>query len=286
MGVSWVESPSALRRILKSSQAILMAQLGQRGTYRVRGYMILAVILQVLVSFLLILASKQVFSEFIHPVRAILGALVGGVYCSACAVPGLAFLNGIVWYAVSLSLTCLFSFGIGRETVKPAVMYCLLRTAMDGLAGARSQQQTLLWASIFCGVCLIGMWLCRYKRRYLPVELCWGEKKAKLQGLVDTGHSLRDPITGKQVLIVGADVAQMLTGFTSQQLAEPVENIGKIPGLRLIPYQSVGKSQGMLLALPVQSGKIGNRKTSVVVAFAPQVLDETGKFQALIGGTV
>lgn len=282
----WVESPSALRRILKIVQAILMAQLGRRGTYRVRDYMFLAVLLQIFVSFLLVLASKQVFAEFIHPVRAILGALVGGIYCSACAVPGLAFLNGVLWYGVSLGVTCLFSFGIARETIKPAVMYCLLRTAMDGLAGAGNRQQTLLWAALFCGVCLIGIWVSRYKKRYLPVELCWGEKKAKLQGLVDTGHSLRDPITGKQVLIVGADVAQMLTGFTSQQLANPVENIGKIPGLRLIPYQSVGKSQGMLLALPVQSGKIGNRKTSVVVAFAPQILDETGKFQALIGGIV
>ncbi len=248
--------------------------------------MILAVILQILVSFLLILASKQVFSEFIHPVRAIMGALVGGIYCSACVLPGLGFLNGILWYGVGLGLTCLFSFGIGRETVKPAVMYCLLRTAMDGLAGARSRQQTLLWASVFCGMCLIGIWVSRYKRRFLPVELCWGEKKAKLQGLVDTGHSLRDPITGKQVLIVGADVAQMLTGFTSQQLADPVENIGKIPGLRLIPYQSVGKNQGMLLALPIQGGKIGNRKINMIVAFAPQILDETGKFQALIGGNI
>ena len=251
-----------------------------------RSYMFLAVLLHIFVSFLLILASKQVFSEFIHPVRAILGALAGGVYCSACAVPGLGFLNGGVWYFVSLILTCLLSFGIDRETVKPAAMYCLLRTAMDGLAGAGNQQQTLLWASLFCGVCLTGIWVSRHKRRYLPVELCFGEKTAKLQGLVDTGHSLRDPITGRQVLIVGADVAQMLTGFTSQQLADPVENIGKIPGLRLIPYQSVGKSQGLLLALPMQSGRIGHRKTSVVVAFAPQILDETGKFQALIGGTV
>ena len=103
---------------------------------------------------------------------------------------------------------------------------------------------------------------------------------------MDTGHSLRDPVTGSQVLIVGADVAQTLTGLSPQQLADPVRCMGKLPGLRLIPYKTVGKSQGMLLAMQMPNGKIGNRTGNILVAFSPQVLDESGKFQALIGGNV
>lgn len=247
-------------------------------------YLILAVILQILVNFLLIVAVKRMLSEFIHPVRALLGALAGGIYSAACLLPALAFLNGNVWYAASLAAVCLACFGLSREAGKPAVMYCLLRVSLDGLAKAQNQVQTLLCAAVFCGVCLLGFY--REKRRFLPVELCCGANRARLQGLVDSGHSLRDPVTGSQVLIVGSDVAQALTGLSPQQLADPVRSMGELPGLRLIPYKTVGKSQGMLLAMQMPNGKIGNRKGNILVAFAPQVLDETGKFQALIGGNV
>ena len=247
-------------------------------------HLILAVILQILVNFLLIVASKRMLSEFIHPVRAVLGAMAGGIYSAACLLPALTFLRGNVWYGVSLGAVCLVTFGFSREAGKPAAMYCLLRMSVDGLAKAQNQVQTLLWAAIFCGICLLGFY--RQKRRFLPVELCCGENRAHLQGLVDTGHSLRDPVTGSQVLIVGADVAQTLTGLSPQQLADPVRSMGKLPGLRLIPYKTVGKSQGMLLAMQMPNGKIGNRTGNILVAFSPQVLDESGKFQALIGGNV
>lgn len=250
------------------------------------GYIVLAVLLQILVDYLLILASKQMFSEFSHPVRAILGALMGGIYCIACVMPGMTFLSRNLWYGVSLGLVCMLSFGLNRGAIKPAGIYCLLRVAMDGIASGQSKVHIFLWAAAFCGICLIGVYGNRQKRRLLPVELCCGKNRAKLQGLVDTGHTLRDPVTGARVLIVGADVAEILTGLSPQQLANPVESMGKLPGLRLIPYKTVGTPQGMLLAMQLQNGRIGNRKGNVLVAFAPQVLDETGKFQALIGGTL
>ena len=251
-----------------------------------RGYMVLGIILQILVDFLLILAAKRMFSEYIHPVRALLGALVGGVYCTACVVPSLAFLEGRFWYAVSIILVCASCFGLDRQAVKAAGVYCLLRVAMDGLLRNQDRLQPLAWGAVFCGVCLLGFYGNRQKQQYLPVELCCGENRAKLQGLVDTGHSLRDPVTGRAVLIVGADVAKVLTGLSPQQLADPVQSMGALPGLRLIPYKTVGKGQGMLLAMPVQNGKVGNRTGNVLVAFSPQVLDETGRFQALIGGNL
>lgn len=245
------------------------------------GYMVLAVFLHIMVDFLLIMASKRMLSGCIHPIRAVLGALTGGIYCMGCLLPGMLFLRGGLWYGVSLGLVCLISFGMHREAVKVSALYSLLRVAVDGISVSENH---LIWVSFFCAVCLMGFYGC--KRRYLPIELCCGDKKAKLQGLVDTGHTLRDPVTGASVLIVGADIAQRLTGLSLQQISNPVESMGQIPGLRLIPYKSVGRNSGLLLAMPMQKGKIGNRRETVLVAFAPQILDETGKFQALIGGNI
>lgn len=249
-----------------------------------RGYIVFAIFLHIIVDYLLIMASKRMLSGCIHPVRAFVGALAGGIYCTGCLLPGMLFLHTMVWYGVSLGIVCLLSFGLNREAVKVSALYCLLRIAVDGISGSGNKPQSLIWASFFCVVCLTGFYGCRQK--YLPIELCCGDKKAKLQGLVDTGHTLRDPVTGSAVLIVGADIAQCLTGLTLQQISNPVESMGKIPGLRLIPYTSVGRKSGLLLAMPMQKGKIGNRRETVLVAFAPQILDEAGKFQALIGGNL
>ena len=118
---------------------------------------------------------------------------------------------------------------------------------------------------------------------YLPVELFYGDKQIRITALQDTGNTLRDPITGRQVLVVGADVAERLTGLSPQQLRTPIETIDKLPGLRLIPYRSVG-CNSFLLAIQLPKVKIGSWQGSSLVAFAPDFLSPEGAYQALTGG--
>ena len=108
----------------------------------------------------------------------------------------------------------------------------------------------------------------------------------RLTALQDTGNTLRDPITGKNVLVVGADVAGELMGLTREQLCSPVESMGALPGLLLIPYSSVGSSSGFMLAIRLQNVKIGTWQGSTLVAFAPDIFRSEGAYQALTGGAV
>ena len=122
-------------------------------------------------------------------------------------------------------------------------------------------------------------------QRLLEVELVRNGRKVHLLALADTGNGLRDPITGEQVLIIGPEAAQALTGLTKKQLADPVGTLAErpIPCLRLIPYRVVGHG-GMLLALNVEQARIGQYRGSVLVAFAPEELEASGRYQALAGG--
>ena len=137
--------------------------------------------------------------------------------------------------------------------------------------------------SVLLGAAGIGLacLLLSNRQNLIPVELCYGEKTWQLTALRDTGHSLRDPISGKQVLIIGADTAQQLTGLSPQKLRDPVGTMQTTPGLRLIPYQTVGNT-GFLLAIYVPQAKIGNRQGSAVVALSPNVFGN--RYQALTGG--
>ena len=119
--------------------------------------------------------------------------------------------------------------------------------------------------------------------RYIPVDLTYGENHLRLTALYDTGNNLVDPVTGEGVLILDAPAAQKLTGLTASQLRAPVEAMGALPGLRLIPYHTVGNS-GFLLALRLSQAKIGDRQKCVIAAFSPQTFGND--YQALTGGNV
>ena len=69
-------------------------------------------------------------------------------------------------------------------------------------------------------------------------------------------------------------------------MKKPIESIGVIPGLRLVPYRTVGNDSGMLLALRIPKVKIGTWQGSSLVAFAPEGLQPGEEYQALIGGHI
>ena len=120
----------------------------------------------------------------------------------------------------------------------------------------------------------------------MPVELNYKGQKVCVWALHDTGNSLKDPITGNPVLVVGPKVAERLVGLTQNQLENPIDAVGDIPGLRLIPYHTVGQDKGILLGIRLPNIKIGKWQGSSVVAFAPCGLGEKQTYQALTGGNL
>ena len=125
-------------------------------------------------------------------------------------------------------------------------------------------------------------------REYVPVELTYGEKTVSIVALRDSGNTLRDPVSGEQVLVVSGEVAERLTGLTQDQLRAPLKTLMRrpVPGLRLIPYRAVGQAGDMLLAMRFDGVKIGNRTQSAVVAFAAEGLGRGDVYQALTGGVI
>jgi len=192
---------------------------------------------------------------------------------------------------VSLGLMGIIAFGFGWSALRRCVLFALLSMALGGIAlglGSGGYLALVLSAATVCIMCLVGFRGRAGAREYVPVELRLGEKCVKLLALQDTGNTLTDPVTGQSVLVVGPKAAYTLLGITKEQLRDPVGTIasGKIQGLRLIPYRSVGQPGGMLLALRISAVRIGSWQGSTLVAFAPEGLDGEGTYQALTGGAV
>lgn len=256
-----------------------------------RVYVDLVILLNVLVDLLLILGTNRLSGFPPGLKRAIPAAVLGGVYSGVCFLPGFRFLGNTFWRLVFLGLMGVIAFGFGKSAWKRCGIFVLLTMALGGVALAVGNGGFWMPIASAAGVwilCRIGFGGGAGEREYIPLEITYEGNTVHLTALRDTGNSLRDPITGEQVLIISADAAEKLTGLNSRQLRSPLETLSRqmVPGLRLIPYRAVGQSGGMLLAMRFQDVTVGKRRAAAVVAFAPDRIGSNEGYQALTGGAI
>lgn len=252
-------------------------------------YLDLVMLLNFLVDFLLLLGTNRLSGFPSQPWRCAGSALLGSVYAACCLLPGFRFLGNLLWRTVCLGFMGVIAFGCNRSALKRSGVFLLLSMALGGIALSFGRGNFLsLMLSSF------GVWLlCHVAfgetiggREYLPLLLSCGGETVHLTALRDTGNTLRDPITGEQVIVISAEVGTRLTGLTLEQLRFPMQTLTQrpLPGLRLIPYRSVGQGSGMLLGLRLEQVRLGNRCAPAVVAFAPEGIGNGEIYQALAGG--
>ena len=241
--------------------------------------MLVVMLMVFAVNTLLLMAVQILFHSNGNSGRVLLGSLIGTMLASVAMLPGLGFLRNILWRLCCLLLSATVAFGFGHKTLFKTLIFLLLQMSVGGTVQTDNSPAVLLGAA---GIAL-SCQLAEKESQYIPVELCYGGKRLHITALRDTGNGLTDPITGKQVLVVDAQVAGKLTGLSPSALRDPIRTIGMFPGLRLIPYHTVGNS-GFLLALKIPNVKIGKRQESVLVAFSP--LQMGNHYQALTGGMI
>lgn len=209
-----------------------------------------------------------------------LASAIQAVYAGLCMLPGWQACQGLGWRVGVLAAAGGVAFGFGVRTLPAMGMYVLL-----SLGASLAAEETPAALAVMGG-CLLLLVL-RSRGGTVPVVLRFGSHEARLTALRDTGNTLRDPVTGEGVLVVGADTAKRLCGLEKHQLADPLGAIQArvLPGLRLIPYHTVA-DKGFMLAVRMEHVQIGSRVGSTLVAFAPNGLDGNGAYQALTGGTV
>jgi len=242
-------------------------------------------LLDFFVNFLLTMGTNQLLGGACSLKNAVIAAVLGGIYSSLCLLPQLSFMGNPLIRMLCLAAMALIAFGHKGGAIFRAAVFVALRMAAGSITQTWEGVNPWLLLSVSVIVLCFSSAGLPQRQNYVPVELNYGKRKLCLTALRDTGNTLRDPVTGKPVLVVGADAAQKLTGLSAQQLRQPVETMGKLPGLRLIPYKAIGGS-GLLLALYIPQVRIGAWSGGGVVAFAPEVLNINGTYQALTGGMV
>lgn len=132
---------------------------------------------------------------------------------------------------------------------------------------------------------------------YCNVKINLFKNSKKVKAVVDTGNFLKDPITGNSVIVVEKEI---LKGFIGDEIIDNIEKIinGKIneeiniaeyaARIKLIPFSSLGRKNGLLLGVSVDSVEIDfediTRKIeNVIIGIYNDSLSSTKKYNALVG---
>ena len=287
----------ALRQIsgtdifLRSGQVYWERKGKAHGGGSLRVYVDVVAFLNFIVDYLLIIGTNRLSGFPPDYGRSAIAAALGGIYGGACLLPQFSFLSSYFWRMVMLCLIGVLAFGLNQSAFRRGGVFLLLSMALGGIASGSGKHNAWMLAVslgtmwILCGISFHGS---VGGREYIPVKLRWNGNEVDLIALKDTGNTLHDPLTGEQVLIAGADIAEKLLGLTAHQLLHPVETLalGTLPGLRLIPYRAVGQPGAMLLAVRFQNACIGKKRMNPLVAFAPERIAGGEMYQMLTGGVV
>ena len=138
------------------------------------------------------------------------------------------------------------------------------------------------------------------KQMLCPLTIYVDEKILSLQVLVDTGHTLHDPLNNAPVIIAEFDtIKEILPDGIRLMLYEQQENdlssLSSITAgscfyerIRMIPFVSLGISNGMLVgfrpdrvALSTAQGQ--SSREDVVIGIYNRKLSGDGRYQGLIG---
>ncbi len=135
------------------------------------------------------------------------------------------------------------------------------------------------------------------KNTFIEIELYNKNKMTKARALLDSGNMLKEPISQKPVIVVEKAILskiipeevlnyiERMVGGDDQERNEMQEYLSKI---RMVPFMSLGKENGMLIGIRLDKIKINTEdirleKENIIAGIYEKKLTKDNKYNALIG---
>ncbi len=212
------------------------------------------------------------------------------------------FPKNIKDYAKLLAVSYVSSFilgGLGLSLYYNTGFVSFLNADFGGVFSVKLLLFSVVGFYILIKLILIFFNRLSVKRQvFLPVRIYINEVNAELQALVDTGHSLTDPLSKAPVVIAELESVK---GFLPDDLRDAFQrNAESDPGtlaeihdsafmgrIRMIPFESIGKQHGILVGFRSDKVEIYTQqqilsRDNVVIGIYNFKLSKDGCYQGLI----
>lgn len=136
------------------------------------------------------------------------------------------------------------------------------------------------------------------KDMFCEVEINFNHKVSGVKAMIDTGNLLKDPITGNNVIVVESekleeiipkDILKNIEHLIAGQLQEEREEMQEyLARVRVIPFSSLGKQNGMLVGfkpdkIVIKCEDIEKEISKVIVGIYDKKLSKNNDYTALVG---
>ncbi len=264
---------------------------------------------------LLLFSAEKLCGLRTSPVRNAGAAVLGGGYAAAARlVPGGLPALPVVRIAMAAVLV-LLACGIrpGRRLVRCTAVFLMAGALLGGtsiavaalgygigrgqIALPGSSTSILLFGGAGAMLCATGFsgTMLHSPENYAALTVTYGGRQAGCSALLDSGNTLRDPLSGTPVIIAEKEA---LAGLWDRELERtiaaypaPEELLAALAdtphaGRFRLVFCSTALGSGMLAAFRPDCAALDGREVKALIAISEKPLGEGGRFHALAGPQV
>ncbi len=285
-------------------------------------YLDVVFIENLILNYIILLSVNLILKKPKKYIRILCGSIIGTVYTVMTYILGSTiYSNAIFKFALSIVIVWVsFCPQTIKKMWKDLLYFYLITFVFGGITFAmiyivRPQDIFLRYGvsmevivfAVLVGFILVILAFKLIKSKisreemYCEIEMFFNNKAIKTTAIIDTGNFLKEPITGMPVIVVEH---VLLYDLIPKQILNNLEeiiggNFENVPidirnnymsKLKLIPFSSLGKENGMLLGLKAEKIKVFQdnaekelKNEQVVLGIYNKSFTKKGEYQALIG---
>ena len=278
-----------------------------------------------IINYIIIYATGIISKSKMKQIRILLGSVVGAIYSIIYYILNLKMYSSVI-IKIILSIAIIYvSFNSKnlKELGKQVLLFYLVSFVFGGAAIAIiymanshdiTIQNGVLVGKYTLKTILIGIVVAYFtviiafkiiktkiskKDLICDIEVKINNKKIKTQAMIDTGNLLKEPITNTPVIVMEHT---LFYDIIPKQILDNIQNIlggdlSAIPNdlkdkyiskLRVIPFSSLGKQNGMLLGIKGESLVVDLKDEikvidKVIIGIYTKSLTKKGEYRCLLG---
>ncbi len=256
-------------------------------------YIDVVLIENLIMNFIIILATGLILKEKIKTVRILIASLIGAIYSVVSYMSILEIYSSIILKLILSIVIVYIAFNPQtiRKMLKNILIFYLTSFVFGGAAFAfiyiiKPQDilmknglflgtyplKTIILGTIVAFVIIITAFTVvkskiTKKDMFCKIEIMLNNKKIETIAMIDTGNLLKEPITNTPVIVVEHTllydcIPKEILNHLDELLGGDFSNISEeikkkyITKLKFIPFSSLGKQNGMLIGIKAESIKI------------------------------
>lgn len=288
-------------------------------------YIDIVLIENLIMNYIILFTTAVVLKIKVNHIRLILASLLGAGY-SIIAYMGIIKVYSSIILKIILSVLIIYiAFNPQniKKMCKDLLLFYLVSFVFGGAAFALiyiiKPQNILMKNGLFLGTytlktvmlgavvafCIIIGAFAIIKNKiskkdmFCEIEILINQKKIKTKAMIDTGNMLKEPITNVPVIVVEhillySCMPKEILNNLKEIMGGDFKNIPcdiqekYITKLKLIPFSSLGKQNGMLIGIRPEYVKVITDEQekinkNVIIGIYEKSLTKKGEYQALIG---